>query len=119
MDKPATPHWEVLVKTWFDLYEGWYGEKPSFEGADSRNLKAIVTNLQKRSESKGMEWTEEQSASAFTAFLTFARNDKWLKDNFLLQNLNRQFDKIITNAKNSSKSRSVARAFNAIDEMYN
>ena len=110
----ATPHWKKLVDVWFKFYEKNFFMPPSFSGADPRNLKYICDNLQKRAISKQFEWTEEKAADTFTAFLQFAYSEEWLKKNFLLQNLYRQFDKIITNATNNKKG-TVASAFSKID----
>ncbi len=97
--KVSTPHWEKLVELWFEFNIQKKGLKPSFKGSDPRDLKQILTNLQKRSESEGIEWTEETALNIFGLFLSTAIRGNWLKDNFLLSNINRQFDKILSYAK--------------------
>jgi hypothetical protein len=105
--KETTPHWKILVETWFNFYEQKKGEKPTFKGAAPKDLKAILENLQKRAEERGAQWTEEIAVATFLSFLKFAHNTDWIPNNFLLSNLNRQFDKIITskNGKQTSNNK--------------
>lgn len=121
----VTPHWEKMTATWFGFYEGKTTYKPTFDGAAAKSLKKIVQNLKKRSEGRGLDWTEGQAESTLLAFLDFAYKDGWLKDNFLLTNLDRQFDKIIANAGNSKNNKpatgkdvDLQSGFSNIDAMY-
>lgn len=113
----ATPFWKKLVDVWFVFYTEKFFEPPSFKGEDPRHLKHICDNLQKRALGRNFEWSEEKAADTLQAFLQFAYTDKWLKENFLLQNLYKQFDKIITNGKQQGigKQQSVASAFSKIN----
>ena len=95
--------WEILIDVWFDFHEKLKGERPTFNPESAGALKKIINNLEKRSNKKGYEWNNENATGALTYFLTEATNDKWLKDNFLLKNLNSNFDIIFTNAIGKSK----------------
>lgn len=124
-----TLFWGALVDTWFKFYESKKGETPTFTGAAPKDLKAIAENLQKRSVDRGEQWTEEIAVATLARFLTYAYSLPWLCDNFLLSNLNRQFDKIIT-TKNGQQQTSnygqpatganvnVRSAFDAIDRYF-
>jgi hypothetical protein len=111
----TTPHWKALVDVWFKFHLDKKGVEPSFQGSAPKDLKAIVDNLQRRVEkNRGEPWTEEVATSYLTKFLTYAYDLDWIKDNFLLSNLNRQFDKIITsNGQSNSKKGGQATAANA------
>ncbi|PHJ63689.1 hypothetical protein VF03_30270 [Nostoc linckia z2] len=98
----STPHWQTLVDTWFLFYEGKFNHKPSFSGSDPRDFKNILSRLQTRAAMKGMEWTEQHAAATLNMFLDVAIEDKWLNSNFLLSNLSRQFDKIVTYANSKA-----------------
>lgn len=118
--KISTPHWEKCVETWFGFYEGHFGEKPTFSGSAPRDLQTILNGLQKKAEERNYEWTEQQAVSSLTVFLQCAmKADRWLKENFLLLNLNRQFDKIIQHAKSSRAKGSVGAGLSYISEIYN
>jgi hypothetical protein len=91
------PFWDLLVKTWFDFIEENFNERPSFTGADPKHFKIIIQKLRKRSEDKSISWSEISAPKRLRNFLTMAFTDEWLKKNFLLKNLNDQYDKIIQN----------------------
>lgn len=117
----STPHWMVLVDVWFEFYEKHEGLKPSFAGSDPRELKEIVGKLQKRAEEEEYEWTEEVAKDTLLYFLKIAKRGKWLKDHFLLMNINRQFDTILSHAirekTGSSEGESVEDAFRKLDDL--
>ena len=50
--------------------------------------------LRKRAEDKQVEWTHEVATTRFRYFLEYCYQDSWLRDNFLLQNISRQKDRI-------------------------
>jgi len=93
----GTDHWPALVSTWFDFYRNnpGKGEEPTFEGQAPASLKKIVERLKKRSEAKKLEWNEQTACDTLAKFLNYAYGLTWLKDNFLLPNLERQYDKIV------------------------
>ena len=94
-----TAFWEKLVEVWFKFYEDSYTIKPTFNPASGKNLKNLIQKLEKLSKVKGFDWTEDYSVYCFNQFLIKAKTDDWLNRNFLLSNLNSQFDKIV-NPKN-------------------
>lgn len=96
--------WEVCVKVWFDFYKTLKGAEPTFTGESSASLKKIVENLEKRATKKNWDWNSDTAKNALTHFLTYAIQDKWLLENFLLKNLNSQFDKIISNGQASKQT---------------
>ena len=122
-----TLYWEKLVDTWFVFYEKSYSIKPSFNAAAGKNLKGIVDRLEKLTKLKGYEWNEDHSVVCLNHFLTKAKTDNWLNQNFLLSNLNSQFDKIV-NPKNDGTPKNgkeptganvdPGAAFETIDRMF-
>lgn len=105
-EKETTPHWQILVDVWANFYEQKKGEKPTISGSALKDLKAILKNLENRSHARGKVWTHETAAATFTAFLEHAYKLDWIPNNFLLSNLNRQFDKIITSKNGTANSNS-------------
>lgn len=101
--KVIEPYWNDLVQVYFEFTKTKFSEPPSFDGSAPRDLKSIIQVLHKRAEEKGIEWTQEVAKTRFKMFLDFAFSDWWLSENWLLQNINRQKDKIIFKAtKNRS-----------------
>lgn len=94
VEKKPVQHWKVLVDIFFVFCEKKFCEKPSFDGSAPRELKAIVLELEKRARFNSTEWTEELAGKMLNSFLEFAYMDKWLRQNFVLSNINRQKDKI-------------------------
>lgn len=93
--------WQPIVKAYFDFYEKKFEEIPSFDGSSPRDLNSIIEALKKRATLACVIWTEDIAVSRVLSFLEFCYNDSWLRDNFMLQNLNRQKDKIFLKIKAS------------------
>jgi hypothetical protein len=102
--------WPALVAVWFEFYKKnpGKGEEPTFEGQSPASLKKIVERLKKRSEAKNIQWSENTSCDTLAKFLTYAYGLNWLKDNFLLQNLERQYDKIVNQSNETRTSKNSA-----------
>jgi len=92
--KPPRLYWDKIVKTYFDFCLDKFGEEPSFDGSSPRDLGLLLDAIQKKAEGKQMVWTEDLAVRSISVYLDFAFRDKWLQQNFLLFNLNRQKDKI-------------------------
>jgi hypothetical protein len=91
-----TVFWKELTDVWFKFYKKYYLTDPSFIAAEGKQLKSILTRLEKKTKEKGFEWTEKHSADCLAQFLERARSDEWLSRNFSLANLDSKFDIIIT-----------------------
>lgn len=101
--------WTIIVETWFLTYESEFKEKPSFAGRDPGILKQLVKLIKAKVLSvPGFPWSAETCKMHFDRFLQIALLDKWLRANFLLQNLVSQFDKIITNGRTQSNQQPVS-----------
>lgn len=97
---PPAKFWSAMVKTFFDFVaEKFQGEQPSFDGSAPRDLKAICGALEKRAEVAGVEWTEETGTKRLRKFLEVGYSVPWLREHFLLSNLNRQKDTIFFTIK--------------------
>lgn len=92
--KPPEPFWNEQVGIFFEFTKTKFHEQPSFDGSAPRDLKNVLTALRKRAEDKGVEWSYEVATTRFRLFLEYAYMDRWLRDNWLLMNINRQKDKI-------------------------
>ena len=98
--KQTTPElfWNDLVSVYFSFCKEKYNTIPTFDNSSPRDLKAIIITLRKRAENKGVEWNYETATTRLRHFLEWCFMDKWLSQNWILQNLNRQKDKIFMNA---------------------
>lgn len=104
--KKPTKFFKDLVEIYFSFFEKKFGFKPSFDGSAPRDLKLILDAMEKRSTEKGFEWTKQLADQMLNAFLEEAHKDLWLRDNFLLQNLNRQKDKLFFKIKSKNNGTS-------------
>jgi hypothetical protein len=93
-EKKIEPYWQDLVSIYFDFTKSKFHDVPSFDGSAPRDLKSILQALRKRAEDKSVEWTYEVATTRFRHFLEWAYMDKWLSQNWLLMNINRQKDKV-------------------------
>lgn len=100
---PPEKYWNDYVSIFFRFCSQKFHDVPTFDGSAPRDLKAIVTALRKRAEHAGVEWDYETATSRFHHFLEFAIQDKWLAENWLLSNLNRQKDKLFLNHSKQKK----------------
>jgi hypothetical protein len=104
-EKEPTKFWKSFVDIWFRRYDEVTGAKPTFNPAAAKNLKSIIHRLEKLYFDKNNEhWEEVKALITFNKFIDNALRDDWLKSNFLLTNLSTQFDKIINQPKNGTKS---------------
>lgn len=96
------PYWQDLVSVWFNFCRDKFGDNPSFEGSAPRDLKAILKSIHERATIRGVEWTKEVATQRLNRFLLFAYNSsQWLRDHWLLSNLNRQKDTVFFNIQKS------------------
>ena len=89
------PHWGKLVDAWMDFGKEKFGVRPGFERDDPKIFKRIIQRLKKRAEERNIPWTGDSGPKRLRLFLKSAYADKWLSANFLLSNLEKQFDKFI------------------------
>ncbi len=97
--KETEPYFKELVEVYFKFCREKFDEDPSFDGSAPRDLKNIISTLRQRATSKGIEWTLPVASLRLSLFLEYAFKDKWLSQNWLLFNLNRQKDKIFYNIR--------------------
>ncbi len=95
------PYWSYYVQIWFKFCRDRFGTAPLFTGSAPRDLKGIIKALKDRAAKRNQSWTYDVATHAFYAFLSFAFTDNWLRNNWLLSNLNRQKEKIFFNLRNS------------------
>lgn len=104
----STPHWKALVSEWFRFYaQQFKNAQPSFDGEPASSLKKLINKIQKRVKdfpaTADQEWDEGTAVYWLRMYLTRAYDDTWLRDNFLLTNLNSKFDAIVDrNGKSNS-----------------
>lgn len=91
------PYWDAIVGVWFKFCIDNYGDKPSFDGSAPRDLKSIMKQLRERAEERGIEWSELAAVTRLNKFLEVANTYKYLNENWLLSNINRQKDTIFFN----------------------
>lgn len=95
------PHWNELVEVYFSFCRQHFDETPSFDGSAPRDLKSIIKSLRERAEKLSLYWDLDTARFRLHKFLEFAIKDNWLKNNWLLFNINRQKDKIFFNIRKS------------------
>lgn len=101
--KPPEPFWDEQIGIFFEFTKRNFHEPPSFDGSAPRDLKNILTALRKRAEDKGIEWTYEVATTRFRLFLEWAYKNQWLKEHWLLLNINRQKDVLFFDMAKSMK----------------
>lgn len=98
-EKFIEPHFQAMVEVWFSFCRDKFHEDPTFTGSAPRDLKEIIKTLRERAEKSNVEWLQHIAEFRFKNFLDFAFQDYWLKNNWLLSNINRQKDKIFFNIR--------------------
>lgn len=98
------PFWNELVAVWFAFGVEKFNIKPSFERDDPKIFKRIIQRLKKRAADQKVEWNVKSGPQRLRFYLEKAFEDKWLSENFLLSNLEKQFDKIIQNQTSKKPS---------------
>lgn len=93
-EKHIEPFWNDLVSCYFQFCREKFNDVPTFDGSQPRDLKNIIAALRKRCEDKGNEWAHDTATTRFRSFLEYAYLDSWLRDNWILPNINRHKDKI-------------------------
>ena len=101
--RPAEPYWSDMVGVYFDFCRNRFNDVPTFDGSAPRDMKTIIAALRVRAEAANVEWTHETATTRWRSFLEYAFCDRWLAENWLLQNINRQKDKIFFNIAKQKK----------------
>lgn len=91
------PFWSDLLSIYFSFCREKFSEIPTFDGGQPRDLRLIIVALRKRAEKTAHPWDHDTATSRFRHFLEYCYHDPWLRDNWLLTNLNRHKDKIFFN----------------------
>jgi hypothetical protein len=97
--KPPEPFFKEMVELWFAYCREKFNEEPSFTGSAPRDLKIILIALRERAEKSNIEWSLQIAQLRMKNFLDFARGEKWLREHWLLSNINRQKDTIFFNIR--------------------
>lgn len=97
--KPPEPFFKEIVEDWFCFCREKFDESPSFTGSSPRDLKLILTSLRERAEKSEVEWSLIVARHRFRMFLDYAWKEKWLREHWLLSNINRQKDTIFFNIR--------------------
>jgi hypothetical protein len=114
VDDQPEPYWQNIVNAWFAFNKNNFGEDPSFLRDDPKILKRIIGRLKTRAAAANVEWTNEAALKRFQAFLDKAFADRWLAENYLLSNLEKQFDKFELNQqKNGTHKQDAGRSAGA------
>jgi hypothetical protein len=84
-----------MVDVYFNFYESLFNFKPTFQAIDGKMIKEIEAKIIFLCNQRNMAITNKMITNSFEKVLDYASKDKWLKENFLLKNINSQFNKII------------------------
>ena len=104
-----TEHWKPIVDMYFVWYKDKFGFEPDFNGVATKSLKQLIVKLQAVAQQNKIEWSEKNARGYLKKILTEAYEDEWLKQNFLLENINKQFSKIRANARTKGGNETVGR----------
>jgi biotin operon repressor len=91
----ASANFIKMKEVYFNFYESLFNFKPTFQAIDGKMIKEIEAKIINICNQKSLVITEKLVVGSFTKVLDYASKDKWLKENFLLKNINSQFNKII------------------------
>lgn len=109
-ESEKTPFFEELLDVWSEFYENEFNSKPS---PDRENLKTIILKIRNFCYEKKYVWDKDFAKKSLTHFLKKAIKNDWLRENFLLSNIAKQFDSILNSQKNgNSKSQQPATGAN-------
>lgn len=97
-------YWKKIIDLWFEFYKSKFNTNPTFNATAGKNLKSIISRLEKMSKEKKIEWTEDVCLRSFDKFLKNAWDDNWLRENFLITNLSSKFDSIINKPLEDKKT---------------
>lgn len=100
--KQPMEHWKEIVETWFTFCQEKFSQKPSFDGISAKSLKLLMTAIKLRATDQKVEWNSIEACARLRAFLLKAHRDQWMRDNFLLKNLNSQKDKFFFQKDNNN-----------------
>lgn len=89
-----TEYWKELVEKYYTFYQEKFGMKPDFSRKNTKIFKEIIEKVKRSAEQKGIDWTLENAVRELEYIFVAAYADKWLKENYLLQNINAQFQKL-------------------------
>ena len=92
-DKSA--YYKIMTEVYFDFYKSMFNFKPTFSQVDGKMIKEIEIKIIDLSNQMNLLVTDDSIKRSFNKLLDYATKDKWLKENFLLKNINSQFNKII------------------------
>jgi hypothetical protein len=95
------PFFKDLVSVYFNFCRDKLGDNPTFDNSSPRDFKSIIKTLRERAIKSEIEWTLDTAQQRLHYFLEWAFKDKWLSENWLLFNINRQKDKIFFNIRKS------------------
>lgn len=96
--KAIEPYWQDFIECYFSYTKERFKEPPTFDGSAPRDLKSIIQALRKRAEDRGIEWTKETAMFRFRTFLDYAYGEWWLREHWMLSNINRSKDPIFFKA---------------------
>jgi len=98
------PFFKQLVEVYFSFCEKKFKCRPSFDGSSPRDFKNIIIALRKKNEASNLDWTLDISEKSLLEFLEECFLDNWIRNNFLLRNLNNQKDKIFFKLSSNNNS---------------
>ena len=101
--KPAELYWQKFIDVYFEYTMEKFSAPPTFDGSAPRDLKSIVVSLRTRAEAQGVEWTEETAMKRFKEFLDMAYSEWWLREHWMLSNINRSKDPIFFKVAQGTK----------------
>lgn len=93
--KDAEPYWYYIRKLWimFNRTHLKFNVEP-IPDRDYSHLHRIVEKIRERAKNENIEWEQAEALKRIENFFIAAYSDKWLRENFLLSNLESSMQKI-------------------------
>lgn len=94
---PSTLH-SVCKNIFIEKFKSLFNDEYYWEAKDGANLNPIIKKIKFNRDKKGMSTDDDSVSVAFGLFLD-SITDRWILENFSIQNINSKFNEIISQAK--------------------
>lgn len=101
--------WEPMKIKYSDFYKGKFELKPDFNSSEGKSLIGVLEKIKETADEKKVAWTKENAARYLERFLELAYEDKWVKDNFTLANIKKQFQILRDNGRAKQGDKKIGR----------
>jgi hypothetical protein len=111
-EKRTAKHWKPMCELWNQFYQHHKQLPPRWNAGSGTKLSNIVKGLEDIAITQNIEWTEGEAIAQLTTFLKASSRDTWLMNHLSLDNLDKQFDKVVADmyGRNVTKGNATKKA---------